>query len=169
MRVDDVDHVSRYVSCTKHKGVTTGPAPIQGYPPPAQPWDLVSMDLLQLPKCCQGSQYLLVCVVHFSRFVILSAVKTKTALAIAHVLVTHLFCSYTTPRVLLSDNGKKFRNALLMEICAKYSIKPTFTVAYHPRSNGLVKREIRKILQALRHVVTSLHDNWDDWIPQVVV
>ena len=167
MRVDVVDHVSRCVSCAKHKGVTSGPAPMLGYPPPAQPWDVVAMDLLQLPKSRQGSQYLLVCVDHFSRFVVLSPVKAKTAPAIAHALVTHLFCPHTTPRVLLSDNGTEFRNALLSEICAKYNIKQTFTVAYHPSSNGLVERANRKILEALRHVVTSLHDNWEDWIPQV--
>ncbi len=109
----------------------------------------------------------LVCVDHFSRFVVLAPVETKTAPAIAHALVTHLFCPYTTPRVLLSDNGTEFRNALLIEICSKYNIKQTFTVAYHPSSNGLVERANRKILEALRHVVTSLHNDWEDWIPQV--
>ncbi|MPC33079.1 hypothetical protein E2C01_026419 [Portunus trituberculatus] len=53
----------------------------------------------------------------------------------------------------------EFRNALLTKVCAKYNIKQTFTVAYHPSSNGLIERANRKILEALRHVVTSLHDN----------
>ncbi len=36
------------------------------YTPPEYPWDVVSIDLLQLPRSCLGSQYLLVCVEHFS-------------------------------------------------------------------------------------------------------
>ncbi|MPC52642.1 hypothetical protein E2C01_046517 [Portunus trituberculatus] len=52
------------------------------------------------------------------------------------------------------DNGIEFRNALLTEICAKYNIKQTFTIAYH-LSSDLVERANRKILEALHHVVTS--------------
>ncbi len=38
-------------------------------------------------------------------------------------------------------------------------------MAYHPASNGFVQRDNRKILDALRPVVNSLHDNWKDWLP----
>ena len=167
MRVDVEDYVARCVSCAKHKGVPSGPAPILEYPPPEQPWDVVAVDLLQLPKSHHGSQYLLVCVDHFSRYVVLIPVKSKSAVAIAHGLVTQLICPHTTPRVLMSDNGTEFRNAVLAEICTMYNIKQTFTVAYHPSSNGLVERANRKILECLRHVVSELYDDWEDWIPHV--
>ena len=167
MRVDVEEYVGRCVSCAKHKGVPSGPAPMLEYPPPTQPWDVVSIDLLQLPKSHQGSQFLLVCVDHFSRYVVLAPIRNKTATAIAHALITHLICPYTTPRVLLSDNGAEFRNQLLSEICSLYGIKQTFTVAYHPSSNGLVERANRKILDALRPVVRSLYDDWEDWLPHV--
>ena len=116
----------------KTQGIPTGPAPMLQYPPPEQPWDVVTIDLLQLPKIHHDSQYLLVCIDHFSRFVVLTPLKNKTATAVAHALLIHLFYPYTTPRVLLSDNGAKFRNELLAEICSLYNIKQTFTVAYHP-------------------------------------
>ena len=35
------------------------------------PWEIVSIDLLQLPRSHQGSTYLLMCVDNFSRYVIL--------------------------------------------------------------------------------------------------
>ncbi len=167
MRVDVEGHVGRCVSCAKHKEYPSDPTPMLEYPPPTQPWDVVSIDLLQLPKSHQGSQFLLVCLDHFSRYVVLAPLKNKTTTAIAHALVTHLICQYTTPRVLLSDNGTEFRNQLLSEICSLYGIKQTFTVAYHPSSNGLVERANRKILEALRPVVCSLYDSWEDWLPHV--
>lgn len=143
------------------------PAPILQYPPPAGPWDVVAIDLLQLPASNQGSRYLLVCVDHFSRFVILAPLPNKTAEAVAHALVSKLFCPYSTPRVLLSDNGAEFRNALLEEICRQFNIKQTFTVTYHPSSNGLVERANRKILDVLRPIVGRLVGTWEDWISHV--
>ncbi len=107
------------------------------------------------------------CVDHLSRYVVLASLKDKTAAAVAHALITNLFCPYSTLRVLLSDNGTEFRNALLEEICKQFNIKQTFTVTYHSASNGLVERANRKILDALRPVVGGLLETWEDWVPHV--
>ena len=167
LRVDTEAYVSNCVKCAQHKGTVPKPAPILEYPPPERPWDVVAMDLLQLPASYQGSKYLLVCVDHFSRFVVLAPLKDKTAGVVAQALITHLFCPYSTPRVLLSDNGSEFRNALIAEICKQYNIKQAFTVTYHPASNGLVERANRKILEVLRPVVGGLLDTWEDWLAHV--
>ncbi len=84
---------------------------------------------------------------------------------IAHALITHLICPFTAPRVLLNDNDTEFRNAVLEEICIQF--KHVFTATYHPASNGLVERANRKILEVLRPIVNGLHDNWEDWLPQI--
>ncbi len=112
MRVDIEKHVSQCVSCAQTKG-TTKTAPILEYPLPDGPFDVVGIDLLQLPRSTQGSVYVLVCVDHFSRFVVLTPLPNKSATTVAHALVSHLFCPYTTPRVLLSDNGTEFKNQVL--------------------------------------------------------
>ncbi len=46
MKIDITDHVLKCVQCAQHKGK---PAPILQYPPPAGPWDVVAIDLLQFP------------------------------------------------------------------------------------------------------------------------
>ncbi len=143
------------------------PAPILEYLPPNRPWDVVNIDLLQLPASYQGFKYLLVCVDHLSRYVVLAPLKDKTARSVAHALITHLFCPYSAPRELLSDNRAEFRNALLEEISEKFGVKQCFTVTYHPASNGLVERANRKILEVLRPVVGKLLETWEDWLPQV--
>ncbi len=80
-----------------------------------------------------------------------------------HLLLVSFVCTHK----LLRDKGAEFHNGLVAEICSQYNIKQTFTVTYHPASNGLVERANRKILDALRPVVNSLHDNWDDWLPHI--
>ena len=167
MKVDIDNHINKCEKCAQNKGTVPKPAPILQYPPPEGPWDVIAIDLLQLPASYQGSRYLLVCVDHFSRFVVLAPLANKTSEAVAHALISHVFCPYSTPRVLLSDNGSEFRNSLLEEICKQFNIKQTFTVTYHPSSNGLVERANRKILEVLRPIVCRLVSTWEDWIAHV--
>ncbi len=168
LRIDVESHVKRCITCARHKGTVRGPAPILQYLLPEAPWDIVSIDLLQLPQSQYSSQYLLVCVDHLTRYVVLAPLKDKTATRVAHALVTHLFCPFSTPRVTLSDNRVEFRNAVVAEICSKFGITQTFTTAYHPASNGLVERANRKILEVLRPIVNDLLYNWEDWLPHIV-
>ncbi len=167
LRIDVESHVAQCVTCAQHRGVVKGPAPILQYPLPETPWDIVSIDLLQLPQSQYGSRYLLVCNDHLTRYVVLAPLKDKIATGVAHALVTHLFCPFSTQRVILSDNGAEFWNAVVSEICSQFGIKQTFTAAYHPASNGLVGRANRKILEVLRPIVNELLENWEDWLPHV--
>ncbi len=143
------------------------PAPILQHPLPEVPWDIVSIHLFQLPQSQHGSRYVLVCVDHLMWYVVLMPLKDKTATVVAHALVAHLFCPFSTPWVILSDNGAEFWNAVVSEICSQFGIKQTFTAAYHPLSSGLVERANRKILEVLHPIVNELLDNWDDWLPHV--
>ncbi len=70
MRVDIDAYVDKCVKCVQHKGTVLRLAPILEYSPPDRPWDVVSIDLLQLPASHQGSKYLLVCVDHLSRYIV---------------------------------------------------------------------------------------------------
>ncbi len=108
MKIYISDHVSKCVQCGQHKGTVPKPAPILQYPPPAGPWDVVAIDLLQLPASNQGSRYLLVCVDHFSRFVILEPLQNKTAEAVVHVLIPNLFCPLPHHVCCLVTTGRSF-------------------------------------------------------------
>ncbi len=73
-------------------------------------------------------------------------------------------CPYTTPRVLISDNGTEFRNQVLRDICTEFHIQQTFIASLRPASNGLVERTNRKILEILRHLAGHLQETWEDWL-----
>ncbi len=90
--------------------------------------------------------------------------KGESVKSVAHALIPHLICPFSTPRVLLSDNGTEFRNQLLKEICKQFGIKQCFTVNYYPTSTGLVEHANRKILDVLRPVVSGLQHTWEDWL-----
>ncbi len=96
MHIDIDKHVSCCLSYT-HTKATATTAPILEYPLRTGPFDVFGLDLLQLPHSSQGSGYILVCVEHFSLFVVLAPFHDKSAAVIAHALVSHLICLYTTP------------------------------------------------------------------------
>ncbi len=89
MFIDIISHVAQCFSCAQTKGSSTT-APILEYPTPDGPFDTVVIDLLKLPRSHQGSTYVLVCVDHFSRFVVLAPLLNKSATAVAHALVSSL-------------------------------------------------------------------------------
>ncbi len=89
MRIDIERHVSCCLPCAQTKSTTTT-APILEYPLPAGPFDVVGLDLLQLPRSSQGSGYILVCVDQFSRFVVLAPLRDKSAATVSHALVSSL-------------------------------------------------------------------------------
>ncbi len=69
IRIDIINHVAQCLSCAQTKGSTTT-APIREYPTPDGHFDTVAIDLLKLPRSHQDSTYVLVCVDHFSPFVL---------------------------------------------------------------------------------------------------
>ncbi len=166
VRLDIEKHIAQCFSCAETKG-TTITAPILEYPLPAGPFDVVSIDLLQLPRSTLGFVYILVCVDHFSRFTALAPLSKKSATTVAHTIVSHLICPCTTPRVLLSDNGTEFKNQVLRGICTQFHIQETFITSYHPASNGLVERTNNEILEILRHLAGHLRETWEDWLSHV--
>ena len=167
LRHDVRSYVSSCHSCIQHKSAPSHPVPMGEYPIPARPWDTVSVDLLKLPRTHSGLQYLFVCTDHFSRFVVLAPLKDKAASSVAHAFITHVINPFTTPKVILSDNGAEFRNDLLAQLCLSFGIQQTFIVAHHPASNGLCERANRKILEALRHVTDGLPQTWDQWLSHI--
>ncbi len=84
MRLGIEKHIAQCLYCAETKG-TKQTTPILEYPLPAGPFDVVGIDILQLPRSIQGSIYVLVCVV-------LAPLPKKSATTVAHVTVSLLFC-----------------------------------------------------------------------------
>ncbi len=136
-------HIAQCLSCAETKSMTQT-APIFEYPLPAGPFE--------------------VCVHHFSCFTVLAPLPNKSATTVAHTIVSHFICPYTTPIFLLSDDGTEFKNQVLRDICTKLHIEQTFITSLHRASNGLVGRTKRKIPEILRHLAGYLQETWEDWL-----
>ena len=141
-------------------------SPNLAYPIPHVPWDSLSVDILKLPLMENGFHYLLVCIDSFSRFSILVPLKDKSARSFARALIDEVICQYASPKVLLSNNGTEFNNAMLNAVCESFQIKKCNIIPYFPQANRKIERANRRILDILRFIAGS-SSSWDDYIPLV--
>ena len=166
MRKDIIRHCLLCSACATHRPSLHHESPNLSYPIPHAPWDSLSVDVLKLPLTENGFKYLLVCIDSFSRFCILVPLKDKSARSVARALIDEVICRYSSPKVLLSDNGTEFNNSLLKAVCETFAIKKCNIVPYSPQANGKVERANRRILDVLRFIADS-SSAWDECIPQV--
>ncbi len=157
MSLDIENHIAHRLSCAETKG-TTQTAPVLENPLQPGPFNVVGIDLLQLPRSIQGSIYALVCVEHLSCFTVLAPLPNKSTTTVAHAIFSHLICPYTTPRVFISDDGTEFKNQVFLDICTQFHIQQTFITSHHPTSNGFGEHSNRKILEILRHLAGHLQE-----------
>ena len=166
MRKDITTHCLLCPSCAEHRPSRHYESPSLAYPIPHAPWDSLSVDVLKLPMTENGFQYLLVCIDSFSRYSILVPLKDKSARSVARALIDEVICRYASPKVLLSDNGAEFNNAIITAVCESFNIKKCNIVPYSPQANGMVERANRRILDILRYIANS-SSAWDEHIPLV--
>ena len=93
-----------------------------------------------LPETDQGSKYVLVAVDYFTRWVEAYGIPNQEAMTVARKLVDEMFCRFSPPEQLHSDQGRQFESALVKETCNILGVKKTHTTPYHPQGNGMVER-----------------------------
>ena len=82
----------------------------------------------------------------------------------ARKLVNEVFCRFSPPEQLHSDQGRQFESLLLAEVCRLLGIQKTRTTAYHPQSDGLVERWNRTLLHNLSTCVKDHPESWEDYV-----
>ena len=112
-------------------------------------------------------RWLLVYQDHFTKFIRLRPLKNKCAEEVADVL-QDLFCELGIPHILQSDNGKEFKNNILLSLVNsnQSNTKIIHGKPRHPESQGSVERANRDIKNAL---ASKMRDNNNDlcWVKHV--
>eukprot|EP00731_Ephydatia_muelleri_P032772 Em0024g316a len=145
--------------CMNRK-LTTGVHELHPIPVKA-PWYMVGIDFIGplSPVAKDGSRYILTISDYFTKWVEVVPTVNRMASTVASSLFK-IFMRMGLPRVLLSDNGSEFCNALNDQLSEMLGIKRRLTTPYHPQANGLDER----FNQTLQNMLVKYVDMWSHYL-----
>ncbi|KAJ9558020.1 hypothetical protein OSB04_012634 [Centaurea solstitialis] len=104
-----------------------------------------------------GRKYILVLVDEFSRFTWVEFMKKKSQVPslLINLLKRLQVLHDSQVRVLRSDNGTEFKNAIVEEYLALVGITHNFSAPRTPQQNGVVERKNRTLVEAARTMLNA--------------
>uniref|UniRef100_A0ABD2W5M3 RNA-directed DNA polymerase n=1 Tax=Trichogramma kaykai TaxID=54128 RepID=A0ABD2W5M3_9HYME len=131
---------------------------------PGSTFDKVALDIVgPLPATAEGNIYILTMQDQLSKFCIGVPLPDATATTIADAMVRRLICTFGTPKVILTDQGRNFLSKLLQRVAKRFRIKQVRTTAFHAQSNGSLERSHHALAEFLKQY-TNQESDWDQWI-----
>ncbi|QRW17243.1 Retrotransposable element Tf2 protein [Rhizoctonia solani] len=133
---------------------------------PPFPFHTISYDFITgFPKS-EGYDAILVVIDSFSKFGhFIPTSKKVLAKGLANLFVTHIWKLHGLPVRTISDRGTMFTGKFLRALYQRLGIKPSFSSAYHPESDGQTERVNQFIEFYLRSYVAADHSDWVKWLP----
>ena len=147
---DVEQHWQECSKCQQSKFPTPTHAPMTSIPV-GHPWQMIAVDVLEVPVSFNNNRYLQVVQDYFTKWADAIPIPDQKATRITKELhVVKLFSIVGLPDILNSDQGQNFKNTILRQTLAAFGIEKSHTTAYHPRCDGMVERFNRSLLQLLR-------------------
>ena len=131
------------------------------------PFEQIALDILKLPPTSSGNEHLLVVEDYFTKWVEAFPLKRTAAPSIAHCLLNGWISRFGCPYSILSDQGSEFESHLFKCLNEVLGVNKLRTTAYHPRTDGMVERSNRTIIDILSKYSKEEPD-WDLRLPLVL-
>lgn len=115
-----------------------------------RPFQIVGVDIMELPVTAKGNRYVIVFQDLFSKWPMVFPTPDQKTERIAQLLVEEIIPCFGVPEAVLSDRGTNLLSHLMKDICRMLGIKKLNTTANHPQCNGAVERFNRTLKSMLR-------------------
>ena len=122
--------------------------PLQPYPVPTLPWQLVSQDLFEI----NGLAYL-VTVDHYSDYYELDRLPNIQSSAVIQATKQH-FGRHGVPHTLVTDNGAQFTSDTFKVFAKKYGFQHITSSPYWSQSNGRAEAAVK----SAKHILLTAED-----------
>ena len=162
MLKDVMQYVQSCETCQRKKLVKER-RPMQDMPTPSAPMEIVGIDTCgPFPVTETGNKYVCTIVDHFSGWPEAYAIPDKSANTIAQLLLNEFIPRHGCPRLIISDQGTEYCNALLDTVSKELGISRIHTSSYHPQSNGKTERFHRCLNEMIQKQVDEDQTKWDE-------
>ncbi|ROT67993.1 hypothetical protein C7M84_013901 [Penaeus vannamei] len=115
---------------------------------------------MDLRGSATGFRYVLSIVDHHTRFIQLVPLRDKSANRELRAFVDHYVTLFGPPDHLHIDNGLEFSSDEWRSLLEALQVEHSFSVAYHPQSNGVVERTNRTVKDALAVLARQAPLQW---------
>jgi len=107
--------------------------------------------------------------VHFTRWADALAIPDALAPSVARALDQQVFCYFSLPEQIHTDQGAQFQLQLMSDLCKFWGVNQSRTTPYHPQRNGVVERNNRMLGDSLRSLLIGRsQEEWDLVLPQIM-
>jgi len=116
-----------------------------------------------------GYKYICTCVDAFSRYLVASPIRDKSAQSVAKVLVRDVIARFGCFQSLVTDNGKEYQNDVMHCICQLLNIDQLRITSYRPSGNGRCEIINKTLHSLLGRVISESQRDWSQWLPICVL
>ena len=88
-----------------------------------------------------------------------------TAPDVANLFIEHVVKLHGFPSEIVSDRDTKFTSVFWKTLCERWGIKQAMSSAHHPQTDGQTERVNRMLEEYLRHYISPMQDDWDEFLP----
>ena len=152
MRSDITRWSRTCLTCATHSSGRATRPPLSPIPV-GGPFDRVGVDVIQFPRSNSGNQYAIVFVDYLTKWSEVFPALDQTTATIAQLLVEQIVTRHGVPAEILSDRGRAFLSWLMQEAETLLGFHKVNTSAYHPQTDGLVKRYNQTLTSMLAKTV----------------
>ncbi|KAI5085636.1 hypothetical protein C0J45_2212, partial [Silurus meridionalis] len=145
--------------CEQCKACQTQRSPVPAHRAPmggsqsVRLFERVAMDILELPATSKGNRYGLVVEDYFTKFINLYALPNQSAQTVTKCLFEYYVLPNGVPETLHLDQGRQFEAEVVQTLCLLLNIKKIRTTPYHLKSDGMVERFNRTLIDQLAKTV----------------
>ena len=168
IREDVVQHIRHCSTCQRNKtNSNQKPAGLlQPLEIPGRRWQSISVDfIVQLPLTKSGNTRIVVIVDRLSKMVHLVATPTAfTAHDMAKLYMHAVVRLHGMVREIVSDRDTLFTSEFWQDVNARLGTQLSRSTSYHPQSDGQTERTNRTLEEMLRHFVSPVQDDWDEYL-----
>ena len=159
---DVMQYVQSCETCQRRK-LAKERRPMQDMPMPSAPMEILGIDTCgPFPVTKAGNKYVCTIVDHFSGWPEAYAIPDKSANTIAQILLDEFIPRHGCPRLIISDQGTEYCNALLDTVHKELNIARIHTSSYHPQSNGKTERFHRCMNAMIQAQISEDQTRWDE-------
>ncbi len=123
-------------------------------------FDVWGIDFMGPFVSSYGNSYILLAVDYVSKWIEAIATQKSDAKTVLRFLKKNIYTRFSTPKVIISDEGSHFCNRSFTKLMEHQGIKHKVSTPYHPQSNGQAEVSNGEIKRILEKVVNINRTDW---------